>query len=381
MYPRVWRLYLAAFLADGAFYILFTLVPWKALQLGASALDLGILPAISSGVYILSALGFGRLSDRVNRSRLARTGVLFQAAVILGIMLAPSVGVMMLVIGFLGFGMGMYWPGLQAAVGAMGPPETLERRIGRFNVGWSSGKMAGFLIGGILFQRFGETEAFLLALSFPLALLVILPSDLPQSRPVSLGVEGKQVPLELRRRFRRASWVTNFIAFGMGATLNHQYPKLLKSMDFTAEHFGIYLAIIYLTQTAVFWGLSRWKGWPYRRGLLTASQILALLALLAIPWLHNLFWIFLTGLAVGIGIGYGYASSIYYSLHLEESQGRNTGVHESLIGMGTLVFPFLGGALVMATGWLGSPYVLCSLVAAAAVIANRGYLATPGRKG
>lgn len=375
------RLYFAAFLADGAFYILFTLVPWKALRLGASALDLGIIPAISSGVYILSALGFGRLSDRVDRSRLARVGVVFQAAVIFGIMLAPSVGVMMLVIGFLGFGMGMYWPGLQAAVGAMGRPETLERRINRFNVGWSSGKMTGFLIGGLLLHRLGETAAFLLALSFPLALFFLLPADLPRSRPVPSGIEDKEVPLGLRRRFRRAAWITNFIAFGMGATLNHQYPKLLKAMDFTALHFGIYLAIIYLTQTAVFWILSRWKGWPYRWRLLAASQALALLALLAIPWLNRLVLIFLTGLAVGVGIGFGYAGSIYYSLHLEETQGRNTGVHESLIGMGTLVFPFLGGAVVMATGWLGSPYVLCSLVAAVAVIANGRYLATSRAKG
>jgi MFS family permease len=370
------RLYVSAFFADGAFYILFALVPWKALRLGASALELGIIPAISSSVYMLSALGFGRLADRVDRGRLARTGILFEVLVILGIWLAPTVGWMMLVIGFLGLGMGTFWPTLQAAVGSLGPSDRLERRIGSFNIGWSAGKMTGFLLGGVLLARLGETPAFLLALSFPLVLFIMVPADLPGAGAVRRAPDEIAVPAQTRRRFRRVGWVTNFIAFGMGATLNHQYPKLLASAGFTSEDFGAYLAIIYLTQTALFLVLSRWRGWVYRWKLLAASQGLAAAALALLPWLHNLPLIFATGLAVGAGIGFAYASSIYYSLHQEERGGRNTGVHESLIGTGTLVFPFAGGALVMMTGWLGAPYLLCA-GAAAAALAVHGLLLRP----
>jgi MFS family permease len=355
------RIYACAFLADGAFYLVYALIPWKALRLGASPVDLGILPALSAGVYILSALGFGRLADRWHRGRLAHAGIVLEALVILGLLLAPSVRAMMVVMPLLGFGMGMFWPTIQAAIGAAGEDRDLERRIGPFNVAWSLGKMTGFLVGGSLLYRLGETRAFLTALAFPVVLFLLLPWDLPRSRrhPAPADTEAR-LPALRRRRFRILGWLANFIAFGTGATLNHQYPKLLQSLGLTAQDFGLFLGAVYLTQAGVFVWLTRWRGWIHRWGWLAAAQGLMAGSLLLVPLGDRLALVLPLALGVGLGVGWSYASSIYYSLHGETTQGWHTGIHESLIGTGAFLFPLAGGILVASTGSLAAPYLLCA---------------------
>lgn len=361
------RLYACAFLADGAFYLLFTTVPWKALRLGASPLALGILPAVASGIYIFSSLGFGRLSDRWPRIHLVRAGLAILTLVVVGILLAPSVKAMAAVLAFLGLGMGMYWPAVQAAIAGAGPHKGLEGRIGRFNMSWSSGKMTGFLIGGALFHRLGEAATLGLALVFLAALLVLIPRSLAGPGRPSVLDEVAPVPPEVRRRFRRAAWILNFIAFGTGATLNHQYPKLLSATGRTAEDFGLFLGTLYLTHTAVFWVLSRRDRWAYRWKWLLGSQLLLAAALAALPWLDRTALVLCAAVVMGGGIGVAYASSLYYSLHFEKSQGRFSGVHESLIGSGTFLFPLVGGWATAASGKLWTPYLVCALASAAAV--------------
>ena len=70
---------------------------------------------------------------------------------------------------------------------------------------------------------------------------------------------------------------------------------------------------------------------------------------------------------VGLGLGVAYYSSIYYSLNAADRPGRNTGIHEAIIGSGVLVAPPLGGALATLTGRLTAPYLLVAGLSLAAI--------------
>ena len=60
---------------------------------------------------------------------------------------------------------------------------------------------------------------------------------------------------------------------------------------------------------------------------------------------------------IGGGFALAYYSSIYYSLHADTGRGGRAGLHETLIGSGSLLVPFLGGAAAAATGSAIVPYL------------------------
>ena len=72
--PALVRLFLAAFLTDASLYLAFAALPFRAMDLGAGSISLGILPTLYAIAYMSTAQLGGRLSDRAPRLVLARFG-------------------------------------------------------------------------------------------------------------------------------------------------------------------------------------------------------------------------------------------------------------------------------------------------------------------
>ena len=68
----------------------------------------------------------------------------------------------------------------------------------------------------------------------------------------------------------------------------------------------------------------------------------------------------------GFALATCYAASIEYSLLVLEARGRSAGVHETLIGVGSMVVPLTGGIVARATGLGWAPY----MIAAGAVVVS-----------
>lgn len=365
------RLLAASFFMDGSFYLILTVIPLLAIQLHATPVQLGILPLLSSGVYIGSALFFGRLSDRVSRMAMARVGAWLRVLVSLALTRADSLGWIMAAMPLLGVANALFWPALQASIGEMRGRD-LGRDLGAFNVSWSTGKMLGFLLGGVLIARAGFEPALLLSAGLTLLVGFLLPTARPpvpadpdgSPRPEAAAPDRTALaadPPEARKRdaWRGIGWAANFVLFGVGATLNYQYPKLLLAQGFTSRDFGVFLGGIYLFQTVSFYSLRRWTGWHFRLGPLLGAQALALVSILLLGRLDTRALIWATAPGIGLGLGLSYSSSIYYSLFRQSGRGRNTGIHEALLGTGTFLLPLLGGIAAQASGALIAPYYLC----------------------
>jgi MFS family permease len=372
------RLLAASFLMDGSLYLILTAVPLKAVSLQAGPFVLGLLPVLSSGVYIVSALFFGRLSDRVSRTRMCRLGAWIRALSAIGLTQARSVPALLAWMPVLGIASALFWPGLQAAIGEAYPERDLGRNLGAFNISWSGGKMLGFLCGGVIMASAGFAPALLLAAGATALAALFVPARIhragegaPAGAPAPEADSFAPGP-QARRAWKRIGWSANFVLFGIGATLNYQYPKLLFALGFNGRDFGLYLGAVYLFQTLAFVLLMRWGSWRFRLWPLLLSQTLTLGAVAGLGWLTSRPLILATAPLVGLGLGMSYTSSIYYSLFREGGAGRNTGIHESLLGTGTFLLPLLGGALAQATGGLRAPYVLCALVLAGIMVAEAG---------
>lgn len=360
------RFFASAFGVDGAVNLTLVAVPWKAIALGATPLELGLLPTVWSVVYIIAAILMGRLSDRVARLRLSAAGAALVAVAMLVFALTRHILGLQVGLAILAMGLAMFWPSLQAALAEADEPGLLQQNLGYFNLSWSSGKGIGFAIGGILFAvyGFGLVAAISAAISLSVALLLV---TAPASRPAiaSTGVtpwlSSSPAGLAgLSTAFLAAAWLANGVAYGVNATLTYHFPKYLEAHGSRAAHFGIFLGLICLSQTAAFAVLARVTSWRFRRAPLYAMHLLLALVLVILPGLQTPTLQLILAPFIGASLGLAYYSSIFYSLHATSRPGRNSGRHEAIIGSGVLIAPLAGGLLATATGNLAAPYWFCA---------------------
>jgi MFS family permease len=360
-------------------YLIYTAVPFKAVGLGAGPFELGCLAAISTGTYAVLAFGFGHWSDRFPRTHLARASSIGVIVGCIVLTLAPSIGWMMAGIPVMGASLAPFWPSVQASIGDRSPLRDLERNLGRFNLSWSTGKASGYLVGGATVAGLGIESTLTLASAIAFVIFFLLPGPVArQQRGVDLDVdaaagaaahasEGLDVRAAL---FRRLAWIAIAAAYGVASTLNHHYPRLIREFGWSPRVFGLFLGLVYLTQSAAFVGLMlRTDVWRFRRGRLYAVQALALVSVVALPF-ADVGRILVCAVLIGVGLGTCYYSSIYYSLHTHDARGRHAGVHEGLIGLGSMLIPFLGGVAAMWSGHLAAPYAVAGGVIALALLAQ-----------
>ena len=354
------RFYSAAFVADWAFYLVFTSIPLKAISLGGGPLVLGLLPALSSTVYILCALSFGRLSDRGGRMRMARTGALAIAVGAILLQRATRIPQLFLFLPLIGIGGGLFWPAIQAELGDRGGVVGLGRRMGWFNVSWSAGKMMGFWTAGHIAQAHGTSAPLLLAVLFEIIVFFLVPRDEERGAPPAAQPSESLTPLDDRgRSFRRAAWLANLVAFGVGATLNYQFPKRLFSIGLREGDLGNFLGFIGLVQTLTFAWLGLRRGWEDRASSIALPMLIGAASVGGLALAGREGSILLCAPGIGLALGFAYSASLFHSLHQDEQRGKNTGIHEALLGSGSFLLPLAGGALARTTG-LTAPYILCA---------------------
>jgi MFS family permease len=365
---RLWRYCLAGLLFNWATFVFWVVLPDRALGFNASSTQLALLQTASSVVYVLNSLFSGGLSDRVSRALLARLSILVAAGTCALLLCAASYVGLLLIVPLMGFACSVYWPSIQGAVGAEAGPARLEKALGWFNVSWSIGKTLGFVVGAWLLTALSWRSAVGMAVVSALPILFFYPRD--QARAVA---EPHAEGAENRAVFRTLGYISNFLAFGVGNVFLNQFRKFLDATPVPgwkpAAFFGVFLGVVYGTQTLSFVVLQRGSGWTYRRGLLYVVQLLCGAAAIAVPFFTRDWQYFAAATFIGAGLGFANASSIYYSLHGPSDHGKYAGLHEAILGAGSFLAPLAGGALADLTHDLRSPYWLAgwAMIAAAAI--------------
>lgn len=375
---RLWRYCVAAFIYDWFVFVFWTAVPVRAVGFGASSTQLALLQAASTVPYVLNSLFVGGLADRLSRSFLARLGCVVAALACAATAHAPNLAVLFIGVPLLGLGASIFWPPVQGGIGAETEPARMEKALSTFNVMWSLGKAVGFAVAGKLVDDLGHAWVLWISAGAALACAPLYPRDIPASRePLPEGGH------EGRAAFRMMAYVANFAAFGVGSTLQNQFFKYVKAKVVTTTmsletYFGLFLGVVFLAQTAMFFALQRGARWTYRRSWLYGAQLLSAGAMAGIACLQDPTLLLVVSPLIGVGIGFTYASSIYYSLHGPSDHGRYAGIHEAVLGAGSFVIPLAGGVLADLSGDLRAPYWLAAAVSVASLaLQERIYRRSP----
>lgn len=382
----------AAFLADMALYLVMTGAPYKALALGVGPLLLGFVPVARALPYSLTATWAGARTEGPERLRLARGSLLAAALAAALLMFAPGIGMLFALLAVIGFSLAFFWPAVQATLADAAVQGRMTGNLGWFNIAWSTGKATGFAVGGFLLAGLGFSALFAAAGAALLgvaALVVFLgrarsggpePAASPgdseaPSRPAPHAAAA--LPPATSRAFRLAAWLGNTMAFGIGAVLNTHYPDWLRHLGRGEALFGSYLGLIFGAQTVTFLLLTRFPGWHYRRLPVLSASIPLVAVALTLPHLHHPAAILATAPLVGFGLGMAYFASLYYSVDAPVARGRNAGVHEALLGVGSMLLPVGGGWAAAVTGRLDAPYLFAAGAGIVTLVLQMGLLARP----
>jgi MFS family permease len=304
----------------------------------------------------------GRLSDRWGR---ARTAVLGAALCVAGALLGaaiprPWAAVAGTVLSFAGTA--LFFPGnvglfsdAAGASGAAAPP--LHVKVSRYNLGWASGNLTGFAAAWLLSSLAPAAGFAAAVLAFAVGGLWLLRWwSLPPRPPAAEGDRAGH-PALARLTFLGRSSVLVYCCLGMAvivllANALGREPGLRERAQGLATMALFAYALGYVLMFAL---LGRWTGWILRPWRLLALQ--AFLPATAIGLLlagrcglaGSAPLLFACGLSLGFAYGAVYTSSIYYSMRLPEGAARAASLHETALGVGSTLGPFLGGLFL--TAW------------------------------
>jgi len=370
----LWRgrngLYVAAFLMDASLGIVGFAVPLVAIDLGAQALQLGLVGA-GAFVYAVSCIVAGPASDRMGRRASTALGALTASVVCLSMVRVQSIGWLLGLVCASSFGVGLFWPAVQAWLSEEGDPGELPHAIGVFNMAWSAGLTVGPLLSAWLRQVGLRAPFYAAAAGYLSVAMLVCALRRPDGGGQQEQVAQAPIPPGTARRLLYVAWTCNFASWFMSNAVKTLFPKLAKDMLLSETTLSWLIFSIGLAQLAAFAAIWRGRWWHYRLWPILAFQALGAAGMALVLVGQATPVLALGMLMAGAMTGMTYYASLFYSLRVPGGgRGLRTGVHEAFVGAGILLGPLAGGLAAHLTGSLRAPYLVTILVIAATAAAG-----------
>jgi EmrB/QacA subfamily drug resistance transporter len=142
-------------------------------DLGATAMQLGLVEQLYVLSLAMSMLSFGRFGDIVGQRRLFLVGLCVFTLLTFSLGFADSVRMVMIFRFVQGIGASLVLSGSMALVAAAYPPELRARKIGLVSACTYAGLSTGPVIGGYVTLHFGWRHVFLMAVPIGIAAVAV----------------------------------------------------------------------------------------------------------------------------------------------------------------------------------------------------------------
>lgn len=341
-------LYASIFLTSTSFGAVTFLLPVYAEELGASYVSLGLIGAVGSATYMAMTLVSGALLDRFDRVRLYIVFSAFGAAGVLLFYFGTCVSDLVVLRGLLGIVFATFWVTAGTLLADISPPEALTRSIGRYNLSWIAGFIAGPSLGGLVSDALGFPALFVTMAAVAAASVTVIWVGLmskvePIDRPVRRGFD----PSALRGLYAAYLTILPYsVVLGVYMSI---LPGHLRALGITPSVIGLLLTMTNGVRGLGFIFVERFVGWGERRSLALASCLMG--AALTIMAFSRSTLGFIVPLAL-FGLSGGIITPVIQNNIAHRSPrhafGTVMGVHESVYGVGMCFGPMVGGAVAEA---------------------------------
>ena len=334
------------------------------------------LAAFQGALYMLGALMAKSISRRWGRERslLGLYGGMTALAFAVGISASMSWALVTALLAVMETGfVGASWPMLQSLVSEAGEPSQLSKRLGCYNIIWSSMGAIAVAGSGAVIQYapawafFGIIAAghflagsliFYLTQSMTLSFIDVNPIQSPASSGRSRS-DATHAPLDtaLMHRHRLALWLSR-IALPSTYVVVYSIAPALPTLHAVKQ-----LAPTIATVVGSTWLIARAAAfavtgvttfWHKRPGLMFLASVTMLFAfvgtilpgsLTGLSLAHALSAMVIAQIVLGFSIGTIYSASLYFGMAVSKGSTAHGGYHEALIGLGQILGPLLGATM------------------------------------
>ena len=341
--------------------------PMKIAALGGEPTDIGIAGLAFGVTNTITPLLSGWLSDRFGRQVTMLVGYAMSATACILLLMADSLSVIPYLVMLHTAGSQGIWSVIEAWL-ADRSTDSVSRQMMIYNLGWSSGAAIGFMYTGF-FQEydagFGTVYVTAAGIIIFLALVRLLVAD---GEPATAALElhaptESQAPLtpaeQVAARGRLyCVWIASF-----GAWYFHSVIMWIFTYD--AQEIGISSATIGNLQATVTWAefltfiaIMFYARWYLSARLRFTSQAVAIggMILFAAGMMThgqgNAAPVVTLGMigaglaAFGVGLAAVYSASLIASVTDAHARGTRAGIHETLVGLGSIFAPWVSGNLM-----------------------------------
>ncbi len=306
------------------------------------------LGATQGVFYVVCAYLGGKLAERAGYDRLLGWSVALAAAVLPLLPAAPRPATPYIVMALYSAAVAATWPALEAAIFQAPGRWTTPQRLAAYNVVWSLAGGIGFFISGAVFAW--RTDAIaILPMMMHLAQLVWMAWRRRQPAGPADGIAPADAVARQNRarrhpRFMHVAWLGNMLGFFVLSGFSALSPHLGERLGLAPRQAIWLVCALFLARGLSFAAFGWWEGWHYRRRWLAGAIILLPPALATAFFSPRTGAVLAANVVMGVLMGLIYSSSLFYSLDIGENKGEHGGLHEAMLGCGTLAGPLTGVA-------------------------------------
>lgn len=378
MNSRLAILFLTVFIDLLGFGLVIPILPTYAVQLGASAFQVGMIMAVYALMNFVFSPFWGTLSDRLGRRPVIAGTVLITAMAFLLLANAHSLFLLFAARMLAGVGSANIATS-QAYITDVTPPEGRAKALGLIGAAFGIGFIFGPPVGGLIKENYGMDAvgytAMGLSLFNLLLVLLLLPESLGEKdhtrkleiKPVTQAIKA------LRNERFRDLFLTSFIYITAYSMMQITVALLWADHYRLSEaQIGYMFAVIGFSSAIVQGTLIGWLAKTYGEAkLMVFGCILMSFGLLSLPFVPQHLFIPLAVvpialLALANGCLMPSITSLISRIATDKEQGQVLGLNQSFGSLARIVGPTLGGLLY---GWhYTGPYIGGALLMVAALV-------------
>jgi MFS family permease len=371
------------------------LVSYRALQLGAGAVEIGLITSFYSLLALVTAVLVGRWVDRFGAAPFLMAGATLCALCAIGAIFIDSIVALALGQALLGLGQIMNLVAAQTSI-ANGTARALrDERFGWYGVAASAGQLIGPGVAGLIAGAstaaatgiaFDPKPVFVFATALAVG-AAILGAYLWYRAPSGAGIApggGSGGNLSAARDVLGKPSMKQAMLASVAVILTND--MLVAYLPVFGEEGGLPVELIGLLLALRAGGsmVSRlFMGWMIhtlgRGKVLMGSMLVAGVAMVVLPFLHEPLILVFLMLVLGVGLGLGQPMTIAWVANRASRDQRGTALAVRLTGnrLAQLVVPSLMGALAGATTVAAIFWVLAGGLLAGAGMVSRTPLDDP----
>jgi MFS family permease len=379
--PRVRRVYAAHAMASIGSNLLLPSFFFYAKQIFGWGMERSLaLVSAEGAVYLFGALlaetlarAFGR-----RRSLLAIHSILVLVAAAAWVRPTPVLVVVVLLA--YTFISAAGWPLFESLIAAGAGADTLSRRMGLYNLIWSSIGAVTLAVSGTIIARFPWGMFFVPMVAHFVAILLLSTRKIePPAAASAVHAAAEPQLLAQRRLALHLSRIGLPAVYTVVYSLVALMPSLHVIQSFSPENQTIVASTWMATRFVAFLILGTAAWWHTRPRLLLWAVAVMLVAFLGVTLrladfssaaspvteLDRMLMI-AWQIPLGFSMGLIYTASLYFGMVLSDGSTAQGGHHEALIGLGQVIGP--GAALVAQRGVIGNPLPAIGAIAALLLI-------------